>query len=71
MVFTIGANGVLIFPITSVLLKIASRNLFINGFLDCAKWLLRARTIKSPIFTSDGQATSQRLQLVQYLSASS
>jgi hypothetical protein len=32
----------------------------------CWPYCVRARWIISPIFTSEGQATSQRLQLMQY-----
>ena len=65
-VLTIGANGVETLPIRSVWLKTKLRS---DGRV--VSYFARARWMISPIFTSDGQATSQRLQLMQYFSASS
>ncbi|CSI56527.1 Uncharacterised protein [Vibrio cholerae] len=66
---TSGANGVAIEPNKSVWLSTKSRtNLGLSGFLP---YLPRATAIISPILTPEGQAVSQRLQLVHSLSASS
>ena len=63
---TIGASGVESVPTKSVLASTNSRSP--GRFL---LYLMRASWMMSPIRTFDGQATSQRLQLRKYLSASS
>ena len=66
MEFTIGANGLAALPIRSVLARILSRNSGISR-----EYLLLAECMRSAIFTPEGQATSQRLQFMQYFKFSS
>ena len=63
--FTSGATIVAIVPMASVLASIMSRS-----FGRPWVYFMRAAWIMSPILTFEGQATSQRLQLRQYLRAS-
>ena len=63
---TIGANGLAMVPMKSVLASILSRSF---GFL-VLNWIL-ASWMMSEIFTPDGHATSQRLQFRQYFNDSS
>ena len=66
MKFTTGAMRVATPPMKSVLQSIVSRS---EGRVSA--YLMRAAWMMSPILTSLGQATSHRLQLRQYFSASS
>ncbi len=61
-----GATAVASVPIRSVSASIESRNDGLWGV-----YFILAACMMSPIFTSEGHATSQRLQLRQYLRASS